>query len=365
MKKFAFFLPQFHEIQENNEWWGEGFTEWTNVRKAVPLYEGHVQPKHPLNNNYYDLLDRKTVEWQTDLMHTYHVDGLIYYHYYFKGKKLLEKPAENLLRWTDIDQPFFFCWANHSWFRSSQGSKQLLIEQKYGDEKDWEEHFNYLLPFFKDPRYEKKDNKPLFLIFWSDFAEKKQIFSYFEKRCRENGFNGIYLIETFMFGREWPEDLYEFKANVATQTERILLREPTVSEKIYKKGLKDTFCNWQKKENSENIKENRECFADIIDSDVLYDVIDRIEPKTSEYIHTIFFGWDNTPRHGPWGRVKTPPSKACFMQAMDALKNDEYVFINAWNEWAEGMMLEPTEENGYKYLEWIREWKEKNEYKDS
>lgn len=90
MKKFAFFLPQFHEIHENNIWWGEGFTEWTNVKKAIPLYEGHIQPKHPLNNNYYNLLSKRTVKWQTSLLYKYHVDGLIYYHYYFKGKNSLK-----------------------------------------------------------------------------------------------------------------------------------------------------------------------------------------------------------------------------------------------------------------------------------
>ena len=108
MKKFAFYLPQFHEVEENDKWWGKGFTEWVNVKKAQPLYKGHVQPKVPENQNYYNLLDKSTVEWQTELMKNYNVDGLIYYHYYFTGKKLLEKPAENLLKWKEINQPFFW-----------------------------------------------------------------------------------------------------------------------------------------------------------------------------------------------------------------------------------------------------------------
>ena len=105
MKIFSFFLPQFHSIPENDDWWGKGFTEWTNVKSAKPLYYGHEQPQVPLNDNYYNLLKRETVEWQTKLMHEYHLDGMIYYHYYFKGKMLLEKPAENLLKWKDINQP--------------------------------------------------------------------------------------------------------------------------------------------------------------------------------------------------------------------------------------------------------------------
>ena len=136
-------MPQFHEIPENNEWWGDGFTEWINVKKAQPLFKGHLQPKHPLNNNYYDLMSKKTVEWQTSLMHKYGIYGMIYYHYYFCGRMLLEKPAENLLRWKEIDQPFFFCWANHTWNRSWKGSKEVLLEQTYGDETDWKRHFDY------------------------------------------------------------------------------------------------------------------------------------------------------------------------------------------------------------------------------
>ena len=131
MRIFATFLPQFHSIPENDEWWGRGFTEWNNVRKMRPLFRGHKQPVHPLNNNYYDLLEKNTVIWQTELMNEYGIDGLMYYHYWFNGKMLLEKPAENLLRWKDIDQPFFFCWANHSWIKKSEN--QILIEMKYGN----------------------------------------------------------------------------------------------------------------------------------------------------------------------------------------------------------------------------------------
>ena len=202
MRIFSFYLPQYHEIPENNEWWGKGFTEWTNVRKAKPLFKGHIQPLHPLNDNYYDLMDKRTVEWQTRLMKEYGLTGMIYYHYYFCGKKLLEKPTENLLKWKDIDQPFFFCWANHSWKKTWNGTSELLIEQTYGDECDWEEHFQYLLPFFKDDRYEKINNKPVFMFFISQFEKKQDIVKYFNKRCKESGFNGIYIIYGAMYKKD-------------------------------------------------------------------------------------------------------------------------------------------------------------------
>ena len=350
MKLFAFYLPQFHEIPENNEWWGDGFTEWTSIKSAVPLYPGHLI-RHPLNGNYYNLLDKKTVEWQTRLMHSYHVDGMIYYHYYFKGKKLLEKPAENLLQWEDIDQPFFFCWANHNWYRSYQGSKELLIRQTYGIEEDWEQHFNYLLPFFKDPRYEKKDNKPMFMIFHPDFEEKSHIFDFFEKKCIENGFNGIYLIESYYVKEKWPGDYLSFKENLSGQTEKVFFREKNVSYRICRNSgrqIETTVLNAGDKKHVE-----------VIDGNLLQKVIREEEPKEKDIIHGVFAGWDSTLRHGYWGNVITPPTKENFIKTMDYLADEEYVFYNAWNEWAEGMALEPSEEEGYKYLEWIKEWKEK------
>ncbi len=112
MKIIAMYLPQYHRTPENDEWWGEGFTDWEAVKKAKPLFEGHNQPRVPLNDNYYDLLEKNTMQWQADLMHEYGIDGMCIYHYWFKdGRQVLEKPAENLLRWTDIDMPFCFCWA--------------------------------------------------------------------------------------------------------------------------------------------------------------------------------------------------------------------------------------------------------------
>ena len=125
-------------------WWGKGFTEWTNVKKAKPLFDGHKQPKEPINDNYYNLTNVNTLKWQASLAKEYSIDGMIFYHYYFNGKKLLEKPAEILLENKDIPMNFFFCWANHSWIRSWEGTRELLIEQLYGTEADWNKHFLYL-----------------------------------------------------------------------------------------------------------------------------------------------------------------------------------------------------------------------------
>lgn len=119
VKVISMYLLQFHKVKENDEWWGEGFTEWTAARQALPLFDGHYQPHVPLNANYYDLLDKGTMQWQADLMKKYGIDGQCIYHYWFKdGRQILEKPVENLLRWTDIEMSFCFCWANESWART-------------------------------------------------------------------------------------------------------------------------------------------------------------------------------------------------------------------------------------------------------
>ena len=140
MKILCMYLPQFHEVEENNRWWGAGYTEWTAVKRAKPIYRGHIQPKIPLNENYYDLSDvsARTWKWQSDLARQYGVHGFCVYHYWFKGKQLLQKPLEILLNHPEIDIRYCICWANESWTRTWYGlEKEMLAEQTYGKEKGW------------------------------------------------------------------------------------------------------------------------------------------------------------------------------------------------------------------------------------
>lgn len=361
-KIYSFFLPQFHEIPENNEWWGDGFTEWTNVKGAVSLYNNHVQPIHPLKNNYYNLLDKETVIWQTQLMNDYCVDGLIYYHYYFKGKKLLEQPAENLLKWQDVNQPFFFCWANHDWKKNIDNKQIILIKQEYGNIDDWEEHFLYLIQFFKDERYLKIDNKPVFMVFDGCFENCQKIVEYFGERCKDYGFNGLYFIETIQAKKkkERRNIRHFLKEKNAEYVDKYFLREPSIVHIIYDSRFYYSFFYKVK-------KKLKKIFSDIKNRPFIYsfsgDVFCKYifkEPFDSRFIHGLFFSWDNSPRHGYNGYVITPPHKETILRVLDKFRNDDYIFVNAWNEWAEGMVLEPTEEHGYEYLEIIREWKNKN-----
>lgn len=349
MKYFAFFLPQFHEIPENNKWWGEGFTEWTNVRKAKSLFKGHVQPIHPINDNYYNLLDKKTVEWQSSLMKEYLIDGMIYYHYWFNGKLLLEKPAENLLKWKDISQKFFFCWANHAWKKSWNGTQEILMPMEYGELQDWERHYDYLRPFFSDERYEKIDNKPLLMLFVSDFEEKKEMIEYFDLCCKRDGFAGIAIIETYHDDRE----MSEFKKELTQSTRYIFYREPVIQMNIYLRNHNSIIKRVLKKIARCKVIHRPE----IIDGNILMRHKLSCEPMGYDVAHGIWFEWDNTPRHKQRGYVISPYDKDYFLKYTELIKKDDYMFINAWNEWCEGMILEPSEEKGYKYLNWIKEAK--------
>lgn len=173
MKILALYLPQFHRVPENDEWWGEGFTEWTTVRNALPLFPEHEQPHIPKDNYYYDLLDKSTFQKQAEQIKNSGMDGICIYHYWFKnGRQILEKPAEKLLQWKDIQLPYCFSWAHEPWARTwgnfgdqnkwtsiydkgKNSDRELLLEQKYGNAVDWKRHFEYLLPFFSDNRYIK------------------------------------------------------------------------------------------------------------------------------------------------------------------------------------------------------------------
>ncbi len=355
LKKFAFFLPQFHQIPENDEWWGKGFTEWTNVKAAKPLYKGHIQPKHPLNNNYYNLLDKSTVIWQTKLLHEAGLDGFIYYHYYFDGKLLLERPVENLLKWKDIKQPFFFCWANHPWQRTWEGSAKILMPLNYGGRESWEKHFQYLLPFFKDNRYVKENNKPLFMVFKSSFKEKKPMFRYFNSRAIDEGFSGICFIESY----HGDISIEKYNNEKSELTSYVYYREPAFSQFGNYKN-KSEFYKARYHVSTKLRNRNLIHKPSILNGNELIKWKLQNEPIGENIAHGLWFEWDNTPRHKQRGYVITPYEKNLFNEYMNRINNEKYLFINAWNEWAEGMILEPTEENGYKYIEWLKEYKDKN-----
>jgi len=191
-----FYFPQLHSIPENDIWWGKGYTDWDRVKAASPHSENHYQPRIPLNKNYYDQSLEETQQWQIELAIQYGIYGFNFYHYWFDGKLLLEKPLENFQK---LDHSLKYCmtWANETWTKRWEGHlNQILIRQHHRvDEKEWEAHFNYLLSFFKDKRYIKIDQKPVFCIYRPDILmEVHKFIEFFQNQAIKNGLNGIYFI---------------------------------------------------------------------------------------------------------------------------------------------------------------------------
>ena len=208
-------------------------------------------------------------------------------------------------------------------------------------------------------RYEKKANKPVFMIYAPAFPEKRDMVAYFDRRCRESGFAGIEIIETFSDSSR-PENYAAFRKNLCPQTKRVYIREPAVSSGILNRRRLRSPMRIVRKALRTLSHKGIISWVDKYSGDDLYRIMQEDPCGGEDVCHGAFFSWDNTPRHGVRGYVITPPSKESFLRYADSVRDDDYVFINAWNEWAEGMILEPTEHEGFKYLSWIQEWNDQN-----
>ncbi len=370
MKIIAFYLPQFHDIPENDQWWGKGFTEWVNVKNAKPVYEGHEQPRVPLNKNYYNLLDDEVKVWQANLAKSYGIYGFCYYHYWFNGKLLLEKPMEQMLKNPKVDIPFCICWANEPWTRAWVGEKKVLITQEYGEKREWIEHFNYLLPFFKDNRYIKNDNKPFVVIYRPEIIEcLNEMLECWTRLARENGFQGIdFAYQNIAFDLEKNKDDHMFNYNIEFQPHYAFYDLNENKHKVVR-GLKRKLSNFLEKKFGFNLKFVGD--GKLVENRVDYDlawraVLDR-KPDSEKNIPGAFVGWDNTPRHGKKGRVYVGDTPEKFQKYLTVqikrtreIYHKDMMFMYAWNEWAEGGYLEPDERYGYRNLEAIKNALEAN-----
>ena len=365
LKIIAFYLPQFHSIKENDKWWGKGFTEWTNVKKAVPLYPGHDQPRIPLNDNYYNLLNDDTKIWQANLAKKYGVYGFCYYHYWFKGKKLLEKPAEQMLKNKSIDLPFCFCWANENWSRNwDGGNREIIVKQDYGEKKDWEEHFQYLLTFFKDSRYITVNGKPLLVIYKPDLINSiYEMVSYFKKRIVEEGFPGICLafqFPTYYMDVFYRDDIFDYMIEFEPVFSRNnIVRHSSKKIEIVRKFFGEkTITKYRNSKNQLKHTFAKPHHLSMFFYDEAWEKI--LNQKwNNKLLPGTFVDWDNTPRN-KHGVVYSGFTIEKFEDNIKKLvkrayqENKPMLFINAWNEWGEGAYLEPDERYGYRKLEAIR-----------
>jgi len=349
MKIISFYLPQYHEIAENNEWWGKGFTEWDNLRKAKPLFKNHNQPIIPYENNYYNLLDNYVKKWQIKLAKDNGVYGFCFYHYWFNGHLLLEKPTQQFLQNKDLDIPFCLSWANEPWTKAwVSKSDQILIDQEYGSEKEWKEHFDYVAPYLLDDRYIKNEGKPIFVIYRPNQIEcLNDMIDSWQRWAKDIGLPGIdFAYQQIDLDLVENSDISRFTYNIEFQP--IYALEDLTSKKSKKveviaKSI-DNFIDKILGFKPSNIlmRKVRTYKYD----DVWQKVLTR-KPKDEKAVPGVFVDWDNTPRRGEKGRVflgGNPDKFKKYIKEMIIKTRDEYkkdmIFLTAWNEWSEGCYLE-------------------------
>jgi len=368
-KIIAFYFPQFHEIPANSEWWGKGFTDWELVKEAKPLFEGHEQPRVPIEEDYYDPTNEDTLKKQAELAKKYGIEGFMFYHYWFDGKLYLEKPMEVFLSNPDIDISFCVTWANESWTRSWVGKPEIFLQKQLHttDPKIWNKHFNYLLPFLKDPRAIQIDGKPVFLIYQPFLIKKsKEMMAFWNELAIESGLNGLYFIAIknhdyqstdFLSSYDGimkfqPREAYsskDFEEHNTSARFQILRRLPHKIQ-LYLSKI------------NQKVSKHK-----IFDSKKLWNIILKNSFKNEFGNHKLklfesaFFEWDNTARYKNKAKIFTGLSfeekKKNLKKLMDEAQknNSPYVFFNAWNEWSESAYLEPDKKHGFKHLEIIKE----------
>ncbi|MDX2220132.1 MAG: glycoside hydrolase family 99-like domain-containing protein [Burkholderiales bacterium] len=368
VKLLAFYFPQFHAIPENDAWWGKGFTDWVNVKKARPQFAGHYQPRKPLHDRYYDQSRKEVISWQIDLAKQYGVHGFCHYHYWFDGKQMLETPTNIVMSSPELDLPFCLAWANETWSRRWDGrDHHILQEQTHIPERSrWEKHFDYLFKAWSDPRAIKIDGKPIFLVYRAHrITQIGDMFDCWREWAQQRGLPGIYLISMKQYEFPIPEVLKHFDATMQFQP----------FEAIYSPDYEG-----QVLETSKVVAPLRllpERFQDVLralryklmagltfyDYDMVWKQILKVEREAGiPAFPGAFVDWDNTPRYVKRARIFKGASperfEYWFRQLVELTATrpapEQFIFLNAWNEWAEGTYLEPDQRHGYKYLEAVR-----------
>lgn len=345
VRALAFVLPQFHPIPENDLWWGKGFTEWTNVTKAKPRFEGHYQPHLPTELGFYDLRLPEARRAQASIAKEHGIHGFCYYHYWFNGKRLLNAPIDGMLNQKELDMPFIFCWANENWTRRWDGKDQeILIEQNYSIQDD-KDHMRWLCEnVFSDERYIKIDGKPVFMIYRDNLFQdiNKTISVWRDIAINEFGFKDLYLCRTESFGNSENPVKLGFDASVEFSPHAVIKNRNDLNQR---KSLFDIF---KKKKPKIDLRD----FEKGVNS--------CLNRKVTDYklYRCVTPSWDNTARKGENGicAIGSSPKlyhkwlKQTIMNFTPFSKEENLIFINAMNEWAEGNHLEPCIKYGDAYL---------------
>lgn len=346
-KFFAFYLPQYHPIPENDAWWGKGFTEWTNVSKAKPLFEGHHQPHLPADLGFYDLRLPETRVQQADLAQQYGIDAFCYYHYWFTGKQVLDRPFKEVLASGQPDFPFCLCWANENWTRAWDGrSGDVLLEQHYSEADDLA-HFAALKDAFADRRYVRVDGKPLFLVYRTELLpDPAETARRWRQAAVDAGFNGLFLVRVESFIADIDPRSIGFDASVefAPDWRKIVPLRPGLKSRIEARLTGKRAVQWD--------------IRSIEYATLVREMLSKPEPEYVRY-RGACPSFDNSARrsHNPTILLNANPTEygqwlqSLVRQLSAKPENERIIFINAWNEWGEGNHLEPDQKWGRAYLE--------------
>lgn len=336
IRLIAFYLPQYHPIPQNDEWWGKGFTEWTNVTKATPLFDGHHQPHLPTDFGFYDLRVRETRHDQIQTAKQYGIDGFCYHYYWFSGTRILHHPLDDMLSDPQSDMPFCLCWANENWTRRWDAAEnEILLKQRYlpGDDLDF---IKSLVPFFADSRYIKIDGAPFLIVYRpQNIPHPRRTSKIWRDYCKSIGIEKIHICAALTHGNE---DYAQFDFDSAVEFPPHNLKADNISRQI-------AFYN--------AFRGNVMAYGDVAQF-----YLDRSH-RNRNVFRSVFPSWDNTARTNDRALIilnGTPEnyeywlSQAIRKTHEDYPGHDRFVFINAWNEWAEGCHLEPDRKYERKFL---------------
>ena len=357
VKILAFYLPQFHPIPENDKWWGKGFTEWSNVVSTRPRFPGHHQPHLPADLGFYDLRLHETRIAQAELAQNYGIYGFCYYHYWFNGKLLLDAPLKSVLSSSKPAIPFCICWANENWTRAWDGlDRQVLIKQEYSSQ-DSCRHIEYLLPIINDSRYITIDDRPLILIYQPDSIPDLSTFlSLWRKVASQSCSSGIYLAGVMNSFSGMTEQQYleaGFDAVIDFQPNRSDFPEP----KAFVPKIKNALQYYLPDKIYQKIKLSITANNIVNYQEMVVNIQKNIWPEEYTKFPCVFPSWDNSPRRKTATIIQNCDYNLFSQWLMNSLSNvkkykvqEQIVFINAWNEWAEGCHLEPDKVNGHGFL---------------
>lgn len=351
IKSLALYLPQFHPIPENDKWWGSGFTEWTNVAKAKPLFKGHMQPRLPADLGFYDLRLPEARQAQAELASQYGIYGFCYWHYWFGGRQLLERPLKEVVASGRPDFPFCIAWANQTWSGTWHGlsNRKILVEQTYPGLKDYTAHFYALLDTFQDPRYIEVSGKKLVFIFRPmDIPEPNRFIGCWQELALKEGLGGFHMVGMHM-DQDWNPQSSGYNAMVQTWINREQLRYRPIPNNVLDRFFQ-SFNNQTGKQQPALI--SYRSYVHQFETAVL----------NKHTYPLVYSDWDNTPRCGKDGWLFNDFSPELFeelcFKAMKATVNkpadEQFLIIKSWNEWAEGNYLEPDQRYGHACLHAFR-----------